>query len=83
MEFWPRPAVSQVGKSDALEQGGAGLLIAEQPSLLLHGGPHDGEAEVNPHPCGQQGLSESNTLEVHKAKVGLIVLKKNTCEFYC
>ena len=78
MEFGPGPAVPEVGKSDALEQGGAGLLIAEQPSLLLHGGPHDGEAEVDSHPSGEQGFGESNTLEVHKAKVGLIVLKKNT-----
>ena len=75
MEFGPRPAVPEVGKSDALEQGGASLLVVEQPSLLLHGGPHDGEAEVDPHPSGEQRLGEGNTLEVHKAKVGLVVLQ--------
>ena len=75
VELWPRPAVPEVGKSDALEQGGARLLVAEQSTLLLHGGSHDWETEVDSHPSGKQGLSEGNTLEVHKAKVGLVVLK--------
>ena len=77
VELGPRPAVPEVGESDALEQGGARLLVAEQPSLLLHGGPHDREAEVDSHPSCEQRLCESNALEVHKAKVGLVVLKKN------
>ena len=65
----------EICKPDALEQGGARLLVVEQPTLLLHGGPHDGEAEVDPHPSGEQSLGEGNTLKVYKAKVGLVVLK--------
>jgi len=29
VEFWPRPAVSEVGEPDALKQGGARLLVVE------------------------------------------------------
>merc|ERR1719234_939524 len=80
VEFRPGPAVPEVGQSDALEQGGASLLVAEKPSFLLHGGPHDGEAEVDPHPSGEQGLGESDALQVHKTKVGLVVLQSSDNE---
>ena len=65
----------EICKSDALKQGGARLLVLQQASLLLHGGPHNRQAEVDSHPGGEQGLGEGDALEVDKAKVGLVVLQ--------
>ena len=80
MELGPGPAIPQVGEPDALEQGGARLLVVEQSPLLLHGGPHDREAEVDPHASGEQRLCESNALKVDEAKVGFVVLKSGDNE---